>query len=38
LNNADDWISANPPNSMHADADAGDKPVELMVVGASESL
>jgi hypothetical protein len=26
------WLSANPPNTMHADVNAGDKPIEVMVV------
>jgi len=26
------WLPANPPNSMHADVNAGDKPIEVMVV------
>jgi len=26
------WLTANPPNTMHADVNAGDKPIEVMVV------
>lgn len=26
------WLPANPPNTIHADANAGDKPIEVMVV------
>lgn len=26
------WLPANPPNAMHADVNAGDKPIEVMVV------
>ena len=26
------WLPANPPGTMHADVNAGDKPVEVMVV------
>ena len=26
------WLPANPPNTMHADVDASDKPIEVMVV------
>jgi quercetin dioxygenase-like cupin family protein len=26
------WLPANPPNSTHADVNAGDKPIEVMVV------
>jgi quercetin dioxygenase-like cupin family protein len=26
------WLPANPPNTMHADVNAGDKPLEVMVV------
>ena len=26
------WLPANPPNTMHADVNAGDKPIEVMVV------
>jgi quercetin dioxygenase-like cupin family protein len=26
------WLPANPPNTMHADVNAGDRPIEVMVV------
>jgi hypothetical protein len=26
------WLPANPPNTMHADVNAGEKPIEVMVV------
>jgi quercetin dioxygenase-like cupin family protein len=26
------WLSSNPPGTMHADVNAGDKPIEVMVV------
>ena len=26
------WLSANPPNTLHADVNASDKPIEVMVV------
>lgn len=26
------WLPASPPNTMHADVNAGDKPIEVMVV------
>lgn len=26
------WLPANPPNTQHADVNAGDKPIEVMVV------
>jgi beta-alanine degradation protein BauB len=26
------WLPANPPNTMHADVNGGDKPIEVMVV------
>lgn len=26
------WLPANPPNTMHADVNAGSKPIEVMVV------
>jgi quercetin dioxygenase-like cupin family protein len=26
------WLPANPPNTMHADLNAGDKPIVVMVV------
>ncbi|WP_051978289.1 hypothetical protein [Edaphobacter aggregans] len=26
------WLPANPPRTMHADINAGDKPIEVMVV------
>lgn len=26
------WLSANPPNSRHADVNTGDQPIEVMVV------
>jgi beta-alanine degradation protein BauB len=26
------WLPANPPNTMHADVNAGDKPIEVVVV------
>ena len=26
------WLPANPPNTTHADVNAGDKPIEVMVV------
>lgn len=26
------WLPANPPNTMHADVNAGTKPIEVMVV------
>jgi beta-alanine degradation protein BauB len=26
------WLPANPPNTMHADVNSGDKPIEVMVV------
>src|SRR5438874_13817976 len=26
------WLPANPPNSMHADVNKGDRPIEVMVV------
>jgi beta-alanine degradation protein BauB len=26
------WLPANPPNQQHADVNAGDKPMEVMVV------
>jgi quercetin dioxygenase-like cupin family protein len=26
------WLPANPPNTMHADVNAGDKPIEVIVV------
>ena len=26
------WLPMNPPNTMHADVNAGDKPIEVMVV------
>ncbi|HMD38871.1 MAG TPA: hypothetical protein VKH15_06290 [Candidatus Acidoferrum sp.] len=25
------WLPANPPNTMHADVNAGDKPIEVIV-------
>lgn len=26
------WLPSNPPGTMHADVNAGDKPIEVMVV------
>lgn len=26
------WLTADPPNTLHADVNAGDKPIEVMVV------
>jgi quercetin dioxygenase-like cupin family protein len=26
------WLPANPPNTMHADVNAGDQPIEVVVV------
>lgn len=26
------WLPANPPQTMHADVNAGDRPIEVMVV------
>jgi len=26
------WLPANPPNTMHIDVNAGDRPIEVMVV------
>ena len=26
------WLPANPPNTMHRDINAGDRPIEVMVV------
>jgi hypothetical protein len=26
------WLPSNPPNTMHADVNGGDKPIEVMVV------
>jgi beta-alanine degradation protein BauB len=26
------WLPANPPNTMHADVNAGDRPIEVVVV------
>jgi beta-alanine degradation protein BauB len=26
------WLSSNPPGEMHSDVNAGDKPIEVMVV------
>jgi beta-alanine degradation protein BauB len=26
------WLPANPPNTLHADVNAGDKPLEVVVV------
>jgi hypothetical protein len=26
------WLPSNPPNTMHADVNAGDKPIEVVVV------
>ena len=26
------WLPTNPPNTTHADVNAGDKPIEVMVV------
>jgi hypothetical protein len=26
------WLPANPPNTMHADVNAGNKPIEVVVV------
>ena len=26
------WLPTNPPGTMHADVNAGDKPIEVMVV------
>lgn len=26
------WLTADPPNTMHADVNAGSKPIEVMVV------
>jgi hypothetical protein len=26
------WLPANPPNMLHVDVNAGDKPIEVMVV------
>ena len=26
------WLPANAPNTLHADVNAGDKPIEVMVV------
>ena len=26
------WLPANPPDTMHADVNAGDKPIEVVVV------
>ena len=26
------WLPTNPPNTLHADVNAGDKPIEVMVV------
>jgi beta-alanine degradation protein BauB len=26
------WLPANPPNTLHQDVNAGDKPIEVMVV------
>jgi beta-alanine degradation protein BauB len=26
------WLPADPPNTLHQDVNAGDKPIEVMVV------
>lgn len=26
------WLPTNPPNTMHADVNAGDKPIVVMVI------
>ena len=26
------WLPANPPNTLHSDVNAGDKPIEVVVV------
>lgn len=26
------WLPANPPNTLHTDVNAGDEPIEVMVV------
>ena len=26
------WLPANPPNTQHADVNAGNQPIEVMVV------
>jgi hypothetical protein len=26
------WLPTNPPGTMHADVNAGDQPIEVMVV------
>lgn len=26
------WLTSDPPNTLHADVNAGDKPIEVMVV------
>jgi quercetin dioxygenase-like cupin family protein len=26
------WLPANPPNTMHSDVNAGDHPIEVMVI------
>ena len=30
------WLTADPPNQLHADVNAGDKPIEVMVVELKE--
>ena len=32
------WLPANPPNTMHADVNAGDKPIEVVVVERRERI
>jgi hypothetical protein len=27
-----EWLPLNPPNTMHAEVNAGDKPIEVIVV------
>lgn len=31
------WLTADPPNQLHADVNAGDKPIEVMVVELQHS-
>jgi beta-alanine degradation protein BauB len=31
------WLAANPPGTLHSDVNAGDKPIEVMVIELKKS-
>ena len=32
------WLPANPPGTLHTDVNAGDKPIEVMVVELKKAM